>query len=206
MLCFFRRREDPMEELMLRKLLTALCLAALAACAPTPPRPAPPASPSAPEGKPAAPASVRISGYEQKLIAATNAFRKENGLPALAPDVRLIQIAQAHAANMARQDRFGDSDKNGHVLDGKGIEHRIETGGYDFGRIAENVGYQLNRSDHVASMMEGWKASAGHRRNMLLSDVGEIGVGAAPGKSGRWYFVQLFGRPLDSPAVVKTSN
>jgi uncharacterized protein YkwD len=86
---------------------------------------------------------------------------------------------------------------------GKGVEHQIKTGGYEFGRIAENVGYQLNRPDH---MMEGWKASTGHRRNMPLSDVDEIGVGVAQGKSGRWYFVQLFGRALRAPAGGKTSN
>jgi uncharacterized protein YkwD len=34
---------------------------------------------------------------------------------------------------------------------------------------------------------------------MLLPDVSEIGVGAAQGKSGRWYFVQLFGRPEEPP-------
>ena len=36
--------------------------------------------------------------------------------------MRLIVIAQKHARNMARQDKFGDSDKNGHVLDGKNME------------------------------------------------------------------------------------
>jgi uncharacterized protein YkwD len=188
---------------MLRNLIAAICLAALAACAPSPQRPAPARAPSA---QPVPPANVKVNGSEQKIMAATNAFRRENGLPALTRDVRLIQIAQAHAANMARQDKFGDTDRNGHVLDGKGVEYRIKTGGYQFGRIAENVGYQLNRTDNVASMMQGWKASTGHRRNMLLSDVDEIGAGAAQGKSGRWYFVQLFGRQLRAPAGVKTSD
>jgi uncharacterized protein YkwD len=186
---------------MLRKLILAASLAALAACAPTPQRPAP----APPAAKPPA-ASVKVNGSEQKVIAATNAFRRENGLAELRPAVRLIQIAQAHAANMARQDRFGDTDKNGHVLDGKDVEYRIRTGGYEFGRIAENVGYQLNRADSVGSMMDGWKKSPGHRRNMLLPDVTELGVGAVQGKSGRWYFVQLFGRPLERPAAIKASS
>jgi uncharacterized protein YkwD len=190
---------------MLRKLITAACVAALAACAPAPQRPPSP-PPSAPAARPPAPDSVKVNAYEQKVMAATNAFRRDNSLVALEPDVRLIRIAQAHAANMARQDKFGDTDKNGHVLDGRNVEYRIKTGGYEFGRIAENVGYQLNRPDPVAAMMEGWKTSSGHRRNMLLHDVTEIGVGAAQGKSKRWYFVQLFGRPLSAPAAVKTSS
>lgn len=188
---------------MLRKLVMLTCLATLAACAPAPQRPAPTAPQPAP-AKP--PVSAKIGPSEQKVIDQTNAFRRRNALGALEPDARLMRIAQAHAANMARQDRFGDTDRNGHVLDGRNVEYRIQAGGYEFARVAENVGYQLNRPDPVASMMQGWKDSPGHRRNMLLPDVVEIGVGAAQGKSGRWYFVQLFGRPINPPAPVKTSN
>jgi uncharacterized protein YkwD len=190
---------------MLRKLTTAACIAVLAACAPAPQR-APSSPPAAPAPKPPAPDSVQINAKEQKVIAATNTFRRANSRAALEPDVRLIRIAQAHAANMARQDKFGDTDKNGHVLDGRNLEYRIKTGGYEFGRIAENVGYQRNRADPVEAMMDGWKSSSGHRRNLLLQDVVEIGVGAAQGRSGRWYFVQLFGRPAGAAAAVKTSS
>jgi len=140
------------------------------------------------------------------VIEATNAFRASRGRAALQPAVSLIRIAQGHARNMARQDRYGDSDRNGHVLDGRDMEYRIRTGGYAFGRVAENVGYQLNRPDPVASMMQGWRESAGHRRNMLLEDVTQIGVGAAQGRSGRWYFVQLFGRPAEPARPVRTSE
>jgi uncharacterized protein YkwD len=136
-----------------------------------------------------------VNGLEQKIMQATNAFRAQNGLPPLAPKVQLIVIAQNHARNMARQDRFGDTDKNGHVLDGRNLEYRIKVAGYAFQRVAENVGYQLRNKDPAAAMMQDWKDSSGHRRNMLLQDITEIGVGAAQGKSGRWYFVQVFGRP-----------
>jgi len=146
---------------------------------------------------------VKVSGIEQKIIDATNAFRRENRLDPLKPSVRLIVIAQKHARNMASQDKFGDTDKNGPVLDGRSLSDRIQAGGYEFARVAENVGYQLNKPDPAASMMEGWKASSGHRHNMLLPDITEIGVGAAQGKSGRWYFVQVFGRPADSPRPAK---
>ena len=136
-----------------------------------------------------------MNGIEQKVIEATNGFRKENRLDTLKPTVRLIVIAQNHARNMARQDKFGDTDKNGHVLDGKGLDYRIQVGGYEFGRVAENVGYQLNKTDPADSMMQGWETSPGHRRNMLLADISEIGVGRRPGQVGALVFRPGFWPP-----------
>jgi uncharacterized protein YkwD len=180
---------------MRKRILSFLLASLLVACAtrekPRPPGPAPAPAPAAP----GAPASVSVNGMEQKIIQATNAFRDENHLPPLKPTVRLIIVAQNHARNMARQDKFGDSDKNGHILDGKHFEDRIKVSGYSFAQVAENVGYQLKKPDPAAAMMEGWKDSPGHRRNMLLAEITEFGVGAAQGRSGRWYFVQVFGRP-----------
>lgn len=193
-----------------RRPFILLSVLVLVACAPTqrrpePTKPAPeqqravqPAPESLQPGPPGA-TRVSVNAAEQKVIDQTNAFRRAQGLPALKPSVKLLAIAQNHARNMARQDRFGDSDKNGHVLDGRNIDHRIKVGGYAFSQVAENVGYQLNRSDPVAAMMDGWKKSSGHRRNMLLPDITEIGAGAAQGRSGRWYFVQVFGRPGQPP-------
>jgi len=180
---------------------------AVAGCSLPPPRPAPPSAPTGPVPAPEPGGrSVQVNGHEKKVIEATNAFRGSRGLAGLHPSVTLIRIAQGHARNMARQDRYGDSDRNGHVLDGQDMELRIRAGGYAFARVAENVGYQLNRRDPVASMMQGWRASAGHRRNMLLEEITQIGVGAAQGRSGRWYFVQLFGRPAERARPVRTSQ
>ena len=191
---------------MCRKLLITALLTMLAACAPAPKKPVEPAPPAPTRPAPPAPTRVEVSGLEQAIIEATNKFRKDNRLQPLDPDVRLIVIAQRHARNMAQQDKFGDSDRNGHVLDGRNLAYRIQVGGYQFGRVAENVGYQRNRTDPARSMMAGWKASTGHRRNMLLDDITEIGVGAAQGKSGRWYFVQVFGRPAQAPRPIKTAQ
>jgi uncharacterized protein YkwD len=184
---------------MSNKVFAIVMLAALlGACAtgekPRSPAPSPPAAapaPARPEGSP----SVSVNSLEQKVIQATNAFRTENKLSPLKPSVQLIVVAQNHARNMAKQDRFGDSDKNGHILDGRHFEDRIKVSGYLFAHVAENVGYQLNKPDPAAAMMQDWKNSTGHRRNMLIDELTEIGVGAAQGKSGRWYFVQVFGRP-----------
>ena len=185
-------------------LLWITAAALVAGCAG--PRPSGPQRPPAAPAPPSGPRAVEVNGYEQRVIEATNALRSNRGPNGLTPSVSLIGIAQAHARNMAQRDRYGDSDRNGHVLDGRDMEYRIRAGGYAFVRVAENVGYQLNRPDPVASMMQGWRKSAGHRRNMLLDDVTQIGVGAARGRSGRWYFVQLFGRPAQPAHPVRTSR
>lgn len=190
-------------------IAAAILIAVLTACGHAPSRssrgPRAPIPPQV-DVEPGKPVTATINGYENRVIEATNAFRSDHGLATLRTNARLIAIAQNHARNMARQDRYGDNDRNGHVLDGKNVEYRIKAAGYPFARIAENVGYQLNRPDSVASMMDGWKGSRGHRRNMLEPELTEIGVGAAQGKSGRWYFVQVFGRPADAARAVRTSN
>ena len=162
--------------IMLAVLLGA-CASGEKPRAPTP-SPAPAPAPTRPGGPP----SVSVNSLEQKVIQATNAFRDENKLSPLKPSVQLIVVAQNHARNMAKQDRFGDSDKNGHILDGKHFEDRIKVSGYPFARIAENVGYQRNKPDPSAAMMQDWKSSTGHRRNMLIAELTEIGVGCRAGK------------------------
>lgn len=179
---------------MLKKIFLLMLVVLLAACATERPR-APRQTQPVPAPQPGDTKSVSVNSFEQKIIDATNAFRAQNGLGALKPTVQLLVVAQNHARNMARQDRFGDSDHNGHVLDGRSFEDRIAVSGYPFARAAENVGYQLNKGDAAGAMMDGWKHSSGHRRNMLTPEITEIGVGAAQGKSGRWYFVQVFGLP-----------
>lgn len=167
--------------------------ALLGACAATDGARASAAAPVSP-AQACAPATAAGDALEEKVIAETNALRRQNRRAPLAPEKQLTVLAQNHARNMARQDRFGDGDKNGHILDGRGFEDRIKASGYPYARVAENVGYQLNKPDAAAAMMAAWKKSTGHRRNMLNPEVTEIGVGAAQGASGRWYFVQIFGR------------
>jgi uncharacterized protein YkwD len=180
--------------------LSAFVLVFLVGCA-GPTRESSTPAPSTIPAKIAAPASVNINGLEQQVIRATNVFRGQNTLAPLKPSPQLIALAQTHARNMARQDKFGDSDKNGHILDGRNFEDRIRASGYPFARAAENVGYELNKPEPAAAMMDDWKNSPGHRRNMLTPEINELGVGVAQGRSGRWYFVQVFGvqQPRDKP-------
>ena len=119
----------------LRRRVFALAFATLVAACATGQKP----RPTAPTPQPVPPpveqgaSSVSVSGSEQRVIDQTNAFRADNQLPPLKPKVQLLIVAQNHARNMARQDRYGDTDKNGHVLDGKNLEDRIKVSGYSTG-------------------------------------------------------------------------
>jgi uncharacterized protein YkwD len=75
------------------------------------------------------------------FLTATNAARVEAGLSPLAADARLMQAAQAHADNMATQDKYGDTDTNGHYLDGHDVVYRVAQVGYDWSWLGENVAY-----------------------------------------------------------------
>lgn len=176
-------------------------LAALCACVPADKtiRPSGDRASKAPADPLAAVTPAMQANEEEKtLLTQANQFRREQGLAVLRPERRLMGIARRHAENMARKDRFGDTDKNGHVLDGMDPGDRVQVGGYAFARVAENVGWQIGRPDPVIAMVEGWKHSPGHRKNLLIAEMVETGVGAAQGRSGRWYFVQLFAKPFES--------
>ncbi len=135
-----------------------------------------------------------LNPIEKRLVEATNKLRLAEGLGKLEVNATLQVIAQKHAGNMASQDKYGDTDKDGHVLDGKGPVDRAKAGGYRYSRIGENVGANLGYAHPGAVVMEAWEKSPGHRKNLLTKEFTEIGVGAAQGKSGKWYFVQMFGR------------
>jgi hypothetical protein len=71
--------------------------------------------------------------------------------------------------------------------------------GYPFGG-GENI--QANRTANPpADAMAAWKKSPIHRKNLLLPDAKEVGVGVARGKDGLWYFCQVFGTGKPPAAV-----
>jgi uncharacterized protein YkwD len=129
------------------------------------------------------------------IVAKSNEFREEQGLNPMEVNAKLAHTANYFADYMAR------SDKYSHTADGKTPSERAEENGYDYCLVSENIAY-VDRSagigtDELAKkMVEVWKQSAEHRKNMLDPLVMESGVAVAhSGKTGKYYGVQLFGRP-----------
>jgi uncharacterized protein YkwD len=144
---------------------------------------------------PAADRTVSIAAAERQVIERSNAFRQSQSLAPLAPDATLTASAQAFAAYMARTDRYG------HEADGRKPSERAQAHGYAYCMVAENIAMLYSSAGYetgelAAKYMQGWIDSPGHRKNLLAAEATDIGVAIAQSaSSGRYYAVQLFGRP-----------
>lgn len=103
------------------------------------------------------------------VITAVNAERRRAGCAALASDSRLTKAAQGHAGDMAANNYFSHTGRNGSTFG-----DRIRATGATFRTGGENIA-KGQRS--AAAVMASWMASSGHRRNILNCAFTRIGVG-----------------------------
>ncbi len=140
------------------------------------------------------------------MVALTNEFRVAEGRGAVETESHLQAAAREFARFMARTGRYG------HGADGREPADRAKAQGYDYCLVSENISYQYStlgfRTGELASrLVEGWKSSPGHRRNMLEEGVMHTGVAVAQSEStGRYYAVQLFGRPRSQQRRFRVRN
>lgn len=110
------------------------------------------------------------------VVEALNAYRAQNGLPALTVNAQLSEAAQAHAADMACNQLFSHDGSNGSTS-----KTRVAASGYAASSVAENVyGSYPPLSPEQAVMW--WKTDLtdlNHNKNMLSTKYKEIGVGYA---------------------------
>jgi uncharacterized protein YkwD len=129
-----------------------------------------------------------LTTREQQVVDQVNQERAKAGLQPLRVSPRLTEAARRHSTNMARQ------STGAHELDGVGPGERIRETGYRAMQWGENIAWGARTPEQA---MSGWMNSPGHRRNILSSDVNEIGVGVADGSDGVPYWTQVFGRPWE---------
>lgn len=130
---------------------------------------------------------VKPSKEEQGVLDLTNAARKKALLPALQFNSKLMDLARAHAMNMAKQEKFE------HDLDGKSMADRLKEAEYGFTHAGENIAWKQKTPREA---MKTWMESEEHQENILSKEFVEIGVGMAKSAKGDYYWVQLFGCPL----------
>jgi uncharacterized protein YkwD len=158
------------------------------------------AAPLAAADTPDVPKAVRL------VLDRTNEFRKGEKREAVKVNPELTKAAEYFAKFMA------ETDKYGHEADDSKPADRAKKHGYDYCIVLENIAWMSNPAGFTTEslgggLVTGWKESPGHRKNMLDPDVTETGVAIAHSeKSGKYYGVQMFGRPKSLAVEFKIAN
>jgi len=143
------------------------------------------------------PTALDIPAAETIIIASTNAFREKHNLSALKPNPQLAAAARAYAKALTARKELS------HTANGTTPAERARKAGYQYCQIAENLAVLYDSRgftapEYAKRTLKGWKDSPGHRRNLLMPYLSEIGVAVArapDNNNTRYVAVQLFGRP-----------
>jgi uncharacterized protein YkwD len=138
------------------------------------------AAPAQPVPEPAS------AAMEKGVHDRVNAVRKDAGLPALAFDERLSEVARDFSCRLARDDFFGHVSPSGQTL-----TDRVRAAGRELRAAAENVAKNTNVRQPAQRAVEGWMQSSVHRANILSLDYTVTGIGACV-RGPSWYFTQIF--------------
>lgn len=163
-----------------RALLLTASLALLAACAGY-----------ELEKSPAFYESLARPGAQVNVAAAASMlsdYRRANGLPAVAADTALTELAQTQARRMA------EIDKLTHDPGGRGFVERLKASNYDAARAAENIGAGYHT---LAEAFSGWRDSPSHNKNMLLPGATRFGIATAyaPGSKYKVFWALVLAEP-----------
>ncbi len=144
---------------------------------------------------------------EQHIVDLTNQVRREKNLSSLKVNAILTKAARAYAQRLARTDQFS------HTADGRSPSERVESAGYKFCAIAENLAMDRSHAGFdtgqlALQALAGWMNSPPHRANILMAGATEIGVGVArgPGAVPKFISVELLGRPASSSLTFEIAN
>ena len=132
---------------------------------------------------PAASASPDLN----RVIELTNEHRRAAGCGNLTWNPALAQAAQGHATDMAANNYFSHTSRNG-----ASFATRIRRAGYRYRMVAENLAAGQQSPEEVVAT---WMASPGHRANILNCRLRQVGIGFAEHGSSSYgsYWVQDFG-------------
>ena len=141
------------------------------------------------------PVTPDIPKAEALVIELTNAFRATSKLQGLRSEPALTTAARDYARFLAATTIFS------HEADGRRPIERIKAAGYKPCTTAENLAWMSDTrgfatGDLATRMVDGWKGSPPHRKNMELPLVTETAVAIVKARGEEKYIsVQLFGRP-----------
>ncbi|CAH0477467.1 unnamed protein product [Peronospora belbahrii] len=125
------------------------------------------------------------------MLHAVNRERVARGLPKLCLNKKLRHAALEHSRDMAKR-RFMS-----HIgSDGSTLPSRVESAGYNWSHVAENVAAGQKT---VAIVMASWMDSKHHRANILSVDARMFECGYAYSSNSKYkhYWTQDFGSSSD---------
>jgi len=132
------------------------------------------------------------------VLGYTNAERYRAGLPLLASNAILSQVATAKMQDLFVRQYFAHEAPTG-----EDVSDLATRAGYTYVLVGENLA--LGSFTSNAAVVTAWMNSPGHRKNILSPGFTEIGIAAGRGTyQGRdaWIIVQSFGTPRSyCPAV-----
>jgi len=150
----------------------------------------------------AAPQRANIETVESLVIQATNAFRASENLSRLERNSKLDKAARSFAEHLANGGAFT------HESGGTTPEIRVFQAGYQACVIAENLARHYSSAGFTTTeladkLVQGWKDSPAHRKNMLEHDTFDTGIAVVHRSHNGiedFYAVQLLGT-LESATV-----
>jgi uncharacterized protein YkwD len=124
---------------------------------------------------------------QAEVLAHLNAERKAHGLSALKLAPKLDKAAQGHACDNADRRSISHDSSDGGTL-----KTRLRKAGYKYRAAAENTGRGFGSG---ARAVDWWMNSPGHRSNILLDRVRDVGIGIAlsDAPDGKLHWVINFG-------------
>lgn len=130
----------------------------------------------------------------EKLIELTNQERKAVGLNSLTANQLLTQAAILKGRAIIETNTFK------HTINDRKFSAWIRDVGYNYSYVGENLAIDFTTSEGV---IEAWKNSPLHKKNLLNPYYQEIGISAMPGKfqgQDTLVVVQVFGAPAAGSA------
>lgn len=150
--------------------------------------------------------AVDVDHASAQILDGTNSFRADEDRPPVESNDKLAHAARDFAAYMARTGRYG------HTADDRTPSERAQAAGYAYCVVAENIAYQYRSAGFAGArelaqaFVQGWIDSPEHRANLVDGNLTEIGVGVARDEKGRYFAVQLFGRPRTAAIRFEVEN
>lgn len=125
----------------------------------------------------------------EKARSEINRYRASHGLAALMLDANLTAAAQRHSGDLSAHDKISHRGS-----DGTNPWDRVRGTGYKAKLAAENVGVGQQSFGEV---LQGWKDSPGHNKNLLLPDATQMGIALVvnPASRNQTFWTLVMGKP-----------